>query len=475
MSGPPPFVPPPSASKPKLSFQDQVRLNKEKAAQDSLRFTINDITGDDLGKAPFNNQGMHVAEYGMQWWFEYFWAEAKMSGSGAERQQLADIANAMFEKTPAGPAKYKLRAELERWTDQGRFYQTWRDVLTKLLYLGFRCMERTQAGSTGASAPPVTGVATQHLGLQREFFRYIEAKKDGEPRFDDKIEIYYRSETRDIDTIVSHQGTRRQTDVAFLAKTMNMSAPWHPFSVAEIKDKMWFRRGNADNDYFTVISVAKDFETCLAFPKIDERRVYTFPSEPVEQWKPQQLDYFRKNLATVRLRDGSKKVVVVTETTAYMCAATGAVLDTVRAGGAGGESFPEQGLADIPLDHIFAAFPVYRYHHGHNDPKEGFTAFIDFSRARTLKDVRASMDLFGAAFDRLWDIYMKWKYHAPIVTAWSKVGAAAPSVRLDISHVISNPIDPQTLQELKTNAGRSNLAVGQQMRVLTDLASRGKH
>ncbi|HEY7878914.1 MAG TPA: hypothetical protein VIC55_11835 [Gemmatimonadaceae bacterium] len=468
----PPIGTPPPVGKPKLSFQEQLRLNKLKAEQDKLRFTIIDIGGDDLGKAPFNNQGMHVAEYSLQWWFEYFWAEAKMSAGAGEKQTLADIANAVFEKTPDGPAKYKLRPELERWTDKTRYYETWRECLTKLLYLGFRCMDRTQVTSPGPNLPPVNGVATEHLGLQREFFRYIEAKKEGEPRFDDKVEVYYRSETRDIGTIVSHQGTRRQIDVGFLAKSMNMSADWHPFSVAEIKDKMWFRRGNADNDYFTVISVAKDFETCLAFPKIDEQRVYSFPTEPIEQWKPQQLDYYRKNLATVRLSDGSTKVVVVTQTTAYMCAATGAVLDTVRAGGAGGESFPEQGLADIPLDQIFAAFPVNRYHHGHMDPKQGFTAYIDYARAKTLKDTSQAMDLYGAAFEGLWDIYMKWKYHAPIVTAWSKTGAAAPSVNLQISNVIANPIDPETLQQLKANAGSANPSVGQQMHVHGQIKAR---
>lgn len=461
--------PPPSTTKPTRSIQEQLRLNREKAERDRLIFTINDINGDDLGKAPFANQGMYVGEYSMQWWFEYFWAEAKAVAGEEEKRKLADLCNSVFEKTPEGPAKYKLRPELERWTNQTSFYDTWRDLLTRLLYLGFRCMDRTQVVSSGPNLPPVNGVATEHLSLQREFFRYIEQKKDGEPRFDDKIEIYYRSETRDIATILSHQGTRRQIDVAFLAKTMNMSAPWHPFSVKEISDKMWFRRGNADNDYFTVISVAKDFETCLAFPKIDERRVYVFPPEPVEQWLPQQLDLFRKNLALVRLRDGSKKVVVVTQTTAYMCVAAGAVLDTVRAGGTGGESFPEQGLADIPLDHIFAAFPVHRYHHGHTDPKQGFTAFIDWRAARLIKDLGTAMDLYGVAFSRLWDIYMSWKYHAPIVTAWSKTGAASPSNKLDINYVISNPIDASTLEELKRNVGQARPGVSGQQAMLAKL------
>jgi hypothetical protein len=464
------------AAKPTLTMAERVRLNKLKAEQDKLRFTIADINGDDLGKAPFANQGMYVPEYSIPWWFEYFWAEAKMSAGAAEKQQLADIANTIFEKTPDERFKYKAKPEFEHFTDRGQFVQTWREILTKLLYMGFRCMSRSEVVAPSANLPPVNGAAPQHLGLQRDFFRYIEEQKQGQPRRDPKVEIFYRSETRRLEDIVSHQGTRRQIDVAFMAKSMNMSAPWHPFSVAEIKDKMWFRRGNSDNDYFTVISVAQAFEVALSFPKIDERRVYQFPTAPIEQWTPQQLDYHRKNLASVRLADGSKKVVVVTETAAYMCVITGAVLDTVRAGGGsgGGQSFPEQGVADIPLDHIFAVFPVFRYHHGHNDSGEGFTAFIDWNRARPLKDTHEAMDLFGAAFDQLWDTYMHWKYHGPIVSAWSKTGTQAPSIPLQIAHVISNPIDAASLAELKSKVGSANPAIGHQAAMLGAIRNGGQ-
>jgi hypothetical protein len=483
MSSPPPNTgapfpapgPMPTSAKPKISAAEQIRLNRLKAEQDRLRFTIADINGDDLGKAPFANQGMFVPEYSIPWWFEYFWAEAKMSASADGKQQLADIANTVFVKTPNERFKYKAKPEFERFTDRGQFTRAWRDILTTLLYLGFRSMSRSETGAADANLPPVNGAAPQHIGLQREFFRYIEARKQNQPRSDQQVEIYYRSETRKLEEIVGHQGTRRQIDVDSLARSMNMSAPWHPFSVPEIKDKMWFRRGNADNDYFTVISVAQTMEVALSFPKIDERRVYQFPSEPIERWTPQQLDYHRKNLATVRLRDGSKKVVVVTETGAYMCVVTGAVLDTVRAGGAsaGGQSFPEQGIADIPLDHIFAVFPVFRYHHGHNDAGEGFTAFIDWTRARPLKDMREGMDLYGAAFDQLWDVYMHWKYHGPIVSAWSKTGTQRPSISLDIAHVISNPIDPATLDDLKRGVGAANPAIGHQAGVLDSIRRGG--
>lgn len=466
----PPGAPPGAApvSRPKISAMEQIRLNKLKAEQDRLLFTIADINGDDLGKAPFANQGIYVPEYSIPWWFEYFWAEAKMSAGAAEKQQLAEIANTVFVKTPEEQRKYKPRPEFEHFTDRGQFAQTWREILTKLLYLGFRCMSRTQVVAPEANLPPVNGVATEHLGLQRDFFRYIEAQKQGQPRQDQQVQIYYRSETRDIDTIVNHSGTRRQIDVAALAKSMNMSAPWHPFSVDAIKDKMWFRRGNSDNDYFTVISVAQTFEVALSFPKIDERRVYQFPTESIDQWTPQQLDYHRKNLAAVRLRDGSKKVVVVTETAAYMCVVTGAVLDTVAAGGAagGGQSFPEQGVADIPLDHIFAVFPVRRYHHGHNDAGEGFTAYIDWNRARPLKDRQQARDLHGAAYDQLWDTYMHWKYHGPIVSAWGKTGTQRPSVQLDIAHILSDPVDGATLDELKNNIRRVNPAIAQKEALL---------
>lgn len=449
--GPPP--PPSGAPGPTktISKEEKARQAALRREEERTRFVLKDMTGGPLGRAPFANLGLQVPEYGIAWWFEYFWAEAAMAGDSTEKLKLAEIANLVFEKTPDDRLPYRLRPEFDtvKFTDQNAFHEKWREVLTQLLYLGFRMMERKQVVKPGANLPPIKGLATEHLALARQFYRYIEEKKQGEPRFDDKIEIYYRSETRRIEDILLHKGTRRQIDVDSIAKSMNMTKKWHPFSKPEISNAMWFRRGNADNDYFTVISVAKDFETCLAFPKIDEQRVYHFPQEDVEDWPPNQLDYHRNSLAVVRLMDGTAKPVVATSTTAYMCVAAGAVLDTVQAGGQAGESFPEQGLADIPLDHIFAAFPIRRYHHGHTDPGQGFTAFIDWRNARLLKDLREAMDLYGPAFNRLWEIYMHWKYHAPIATAWSKTGAAQPSVGRKISHVVSDPIDPATLMALK--------------------------
>ena len=54
---------------------------------------------------------MYVPEYSIPWWFEYFWAEAKMSAKADEKQQLADIANTIFVKTPDERFKYKAKPE----------------------------------------------------------------------------------------------------------------------------------------------------------------------------------------------------------------------------------------------------------------------------------------------------------------------------------------------------------------------------
>jgi hypothetical protein len=218
---------------------------------------------------------------------------------------------------------------------------------------------------------------------------------------------------------------------------------------------MWFRLGQGDNDYYTVISVATDFETSLSFPKIDEARVYGFPKKKLEEWTQDEIQRHRKNLALVTLVDGSERVMLATQTTAYMCVACGRIIDTRTAGGHLDEvskklvGFPEKGVSEIPLDQIFAILPITRIHHG-PDPEDGFTAFIDSNRARlVVEDFAKAMDLFGDAYPRLKDEYFKQKYRMKVVTAWSANGATEARIAVNISRLIKLPAPDDVINTFK--------------------------
>jgi ribosomal protein S27E len=432
-----------------LSFNQVIQAKNKRAKLAVPGFRPLDISGADLGAAPFANQAIPVDEFGVRWWFQYFWQEAKMVAGEAERAKMAEICNKIFEKTPAGPRKYKVKDALKN-DDAGTGNSVfWRDVMTELLRIGFRKVDPAESTTNGPQAPAVEDKAAHHLMLQAKFAPYMPNK------LTPQTEIFWRSESRSIERIVAQGGTKRQADVACIAKDMNISAPWHPFSEPTVKRYMWFRLGQGDNDYYTVISVATDFETALAFPKIDEARIYGFPPKPIEQWSRDEVQMHRANLALVSLQDGNQKVMLATSTTAYMCVACGRVIDTRSAGGKVDEiskkvvGFPEKGVSEISLDQIFAYLPMTRIHHGPK-PDDGFTAFPDIGKGNLLTgDFGKAMDLFGDSYDKCCAEYFKKKYGGAVVTAWGANGAASPRIQVNVSRILEFPIGLQALEAFK--------------------------
>ena len=419
-------------------------------AANPLEFRPVDLSGSDLGSAPFANQAISVEEFGVRWWFQYFWQEAKMVAKETDRTAMAAICNQLFIKTPGGPHKYKVKDAFKDDDHTTANPGAWKQMLTQLLHIGFRRVDPKETVQTTPQGPPVPQVAAHHLMLRTDLAPLLPSK------YTPETEIFWRSESRTLERILEQQGTKRQSDVAFLAKDMNMSAPWHPYSDPDINKYMWFRLGQGDNDYYTVISVATDFETALAFPKIDEARIYGFPKRSLDEWTQDEVQRHHKNLAKVTHTDGSEHIMLATKTTAYMCVAAGRIIDTRTAGGKIDEvskklvGFPEKGVSEIPLDQIFALLPVTRIHHG-PEPADGFTAFIDHDRGRyVFEDVGKAMDLFGDAYQRLKDEYFKQKYRVKVVTAWGANGATDPKKAVPVSRIIEFPASAADIQQFKS-------------------------
>lgn len=457
----PPGGPPPPGMSP--------AANRGPAAPvDPTLITQGDL-GNDLFTAPFSNSGMPVEEYGVRWWFEYFWSEARNQGNApsltpgplrSAKLDMVEVVNAVFskERIPGG-IRLRMRPWIEHWNtptpgrrgDPGRggvdTNAVWKDCLVKLLRIGFRAVRKEEI--TPSTIPLLEldeNRAPQHMLQQRMFgIKVAELEKNMNPA---EVPVYWRSETRDVDRILSQQGTRRQCDVETIARDMNMTASWHPFSDPEINKYMWFRLKNKDNDYFTVISVATNFETACGFPKINERRVYQFPDAPVERWSKSQADQFRSNLGLVT-EDGQPKVRLITTTTTYLLVHTGSVLDTMGANRTkGDETFPEVGVERIALDNIYGVIPIQRVHHGPGE-SDGFTVFVDFAKGRRLHADK-ELDLFGLHLaSRLFNIYMEKRFASAFATAWTKAGAGTPAVPRNISRIREFPISQVEFEKFR--------------------------
>ncbi|WP_461413727.1 hypothetical protein [Gemmatimonas sp.] len=426
MTAPPP--PPPGGGPPPPQLQPKKNAAPPVVVDKTL-FRAVDLQGNDLGAAPFANQGMSVAEFGVRWWFQYFWNEAKMVATQPDREQMAQICNTLFTKRPGQKPAFVCKPEFANDDVSTARPAVWKGILVQLLNIGFRAVERTGAVST-LSGPPVPQVAAHHLMMRADLTHDLGKTLSAESQ------IFWRAESRTIDRIIQQQGTKRQSDVAFIMKDMQMDAPWHPYADPDINKFMWYRQGQGDNDYYTVISVATNFETALSFPKIDEKRVYGFPKKMLEDWSPDEVRLHRNHMALVTHDDGTEHIMLATQTVAYMCTILGRIIDTQKAGG----GFPEKGVSEIPLDQIFGMLPVTRVHHG-PDPEDGFTAFIDHEKSRlTSEDWGKSIDLFGGAWEKCKDEFLKQRYRGKVQSAWASNGFKAPDKKVPVSRLLQFPV-----------------------------------
>jgi len=474
--GPPKGPPgPPPVSKATTNIRIPVRA----AQTDPTQFTESDAELD-IFADPFNFfEYPDFKEFGTRWWYQYFAVEAcsqEARRSSNWKREFTAVLNLLFFKQPGIPQGKRditgrgwwlgLKPGVGSWNGRPVYKKgepapppsplvdsnkIWREALSKLLKLGFRAVGDGQVMPDGVTLLTTDqSVASEHLLRQRMLGKKVaELEKSMSPS---QVPIYWRSETRDVKRILSQQGTKRQCDVDSIASDMGMDAPWHPFSDPALSKYMWFRLANTDNDYYTVISIATDFETACSFPKIDEKRVYQFPPAQVTSWSKEQAERFKNNLGLV-LEDGRQTVRLITTTTTYMLVHTGSVLDTKGANSLRGkESFPELGVEHIPLENIYCVLPIQRVHHGPK-PGDGFTVFIDHQKAERLHGAKET-DLFGIKLSyQLFNIYLDKRRQRPFATAWSETGAHTPAIPANIARILEFPLSNSRLQTFKSTLG----------------------
>jgi hypothetical protein len=438
--------------------QEYLKSKAPAAVQVTKTFsnTITKVDFEQMGAAPFEENKEPYDNYSPQWWFNYYWSEVKKEKlSGPEKQLGLEAIQALFDKVEDKSSrgfKLQLKADLvptkgtppspksappfEMKTPQAE--ATWSTALTKLLHIGFR-KAPLQTGGT-------TATTTETSMLESNFVSSI--KKESH-----ELRVFWRADKRDKTAFTS--GAQRTVDDGDACALYAINQPWHPLFKEDNKKYLWFRRGSADNDFYTVVSVTTKIDTAATFPLIDERRAYVLPLKALSTWTEQELNDHRQYLAEVFLKGSTKAVdvMIATPTNVFMLAINGGVVMDTRSAGAHyrGEDkgFPESGVKGYAYECFIGVIPIVRVHFGPTNP-DGFKAYLDPTRRPELFYTREELiNRFGdrGASEVLQQFRKGQTELDEMVAAWSSYGAVKPPKTVDIITLRTFPIAPERLQK----------------------------
>ncbi len=333
------------------------------------------------GPVCYTRSTINAVDYGG--WFNYFFAEAKeCAGTNAEiGLMIGRIASLMFDLKVVGTGRSAKVVFAEEFplSLKSTFYGLLernprgipKAILSYLFENGFEEASTTTAGD----------YFSQNLALKSNM-------SDGVAVRSSKGELVfgYRGDTRDLPSIIK-QGARCRAELDFWRKNSGVDQPWHPWNGTDQKwEKMWFRKGSKDNDYFTMNSLAKEFHISCAYPMFRPFEIDARLQGPASGWD-----------ATLRKVLEAKKVSVVTifdkrandwlevpcdETRVFACAISGerTVARTFELA-----NYPESAVRDVNLEDMVAWIRVKRYHHPPDWNQEPFYDSTRVSPSMTIK------------------------------------------------------------------------------------------
>lgn len=343
--------------------------------------------------SPFSENAEAYLDYSPQYWFNYFFQEAKKTKIGKTgentpvAQSLLTSLTALFNKVelpgfrPAGSQtatprgfKYVLKDTMRASVSQADAgggaphftfpsdlaRQTWKNALLALLKAGFQA---------APAAGPLDGSIAGCL-LENDLVSQINSDSQ-------EIRVFWRGDGRDS---MHTEDWNRSVDEPAAVRKYNLDADWHPYSQQTVKSQMWVRKAQGDNDYYTVVSVTAELETAACFPKVDERRAYQMPLSSPDKWSAEELSKFKNHIAQVNTQAGDKKLMVATKSYVYLMAINrGMVIDTEGYGRRlwnDPKGFPERGVQKVPKECYIAVIPIIRVWYEF-DSKGPFTVFLN--------------------------------------------------------------------------------------------------
>lgn len=315
-------------------------------------------------------------EYDKGWWFNYFWAEARTQH--ARITALRSVYRQAFQPDPIPTLQNAtaIQSGQVKLVPKDLTDAEMKQVLERLLLIGFKAMELTPHYIVDASTVLANEVRVGMMRLAK-----IE-----------NVRFAYRGEQRDVETLCKHAANDSiATKSKVIALGMNSNQPWHPFSDPYFRNRHYFRLGAVDNCLHSVISITDQFYVATKFPLLNDANIYPMPADVrryiqdggVATGPINNQDWWQTRKAKVFLghftKSGKAVPMFWTENTLYIFKFRDA--DTVFSTQAyqkalSDQNFPEQAVAQIPLDNYLAAIRLRRVHHGMDHTAQGHTAFV---------------------------------------------------------------------------------------------------
>ncbi len=308
-------------------------------------------------------------------WFNYFFAEAKPLGNELGRIfcLLFDLEEAIEQQ--GQELRVKAGFQFPAALSPG-FYRRLAlepagvplDVLTYLFEEGFADLQSVTAGSDKIDN---AGSRLHDFGPYFDLESATNAQAVQRDTTPNHL-LFYRGDTREPATVVQHGGARCRAELAHWRKATHVDDPWHPWKDAGRSGRMWVRKGSADNDYFTVNSVAMDFHISCAYPMLRLSHIDKTLTGHVVDWSDAERARLRSsgkaNFCRIRNnRTGQLEFALCDRTRVYVCVFRDDALlsptfkkDTRK--GYTGNDYPEMGLRFVDLEQIIAWFEIDRYH-----------------------------------------------------------------------------------------------------------------
>lgn len=294
-------------------------------------------------------------------WFNYFFNEAKgvAAGDTAIEVNFGRIASLMFDLVVDGVgvgAKIKLQSPFPLPLSNafttllaGTPGSVPKSILAYLFELGFEEATMTTAGDYFGKTLALKSNMSDGVAVRSSKGNFV---------------FGYRGDTREVSTIVSQNGAKCRAELDSWRTKAGVDQLWHPWNDMDEKwKKMWFRKGAADNDYFTLNSLAKEFHISCAYPMFRSFEIHQDMVGPASGWSPTQ-----------RQRLVAKKIVIRTvydkttstwqevpsdETRVFACAISNS---TPAARTFDLNNYPESAVRNVGLEDMIAWIKVRRFH-----------------------------------------------------------------------------------------------------------------
>ena len=313
-----------------------------------------------------------VPQYGPEWWWCYFWTEAKGRLARAKPAQKNALL-AFFNKAFVKPDTLWNDAENERYViPRGSLetvfagdLPTLRGAMDAALQVGFESVEMGPAGVQVSSEAMEKYV----LNLNKRV-EYRMAWRGGERDWDNVRRYGYEA------------AARYEAD----ARAWNMRQPWHPFHDVAARSRIHVRKAHTDNCLFTAVSVADDWRASVCYPKIAQNTELQEVSRIALNGTPlaNLQAQFPGRVAKVTHPNGTVEFKLANVTRIALIILEGVVFNTADwQADANRPRYPELGAQTIVGSNVVAMLEYTRVFHGLDDT-HGFTAFLNPAGTRLI-------------------------------------------------------------------------------------------